>query len=158
MFDSLTVAALTDELSLKLLGGRIQKVLQLDADSIGFEIYAEHQRHYLVASASSRNPRLYLSSIRLSADPDSPMSKLQALAYASSKSALNAITVQFANELRDTPVKVNAVCPGYVATDLNNHSGPRTPEQGARVAVRMATLPADGPSGGYFNDDGRVPW
>ncbi len=69
MFDSLTVAALTDELSLRLLGGRIQKVLQLDADSIGLEIYAEHQRQYLVASATSRNPRLYLASTRLSADP-----------------------------------------------------------------------------------------
>ncbi len=69
MFDSLTVAALVDELSNQLLGGRIQRVLQLDADSIGFEIYAEHQRHYLVVSADSRNPRLYLSSTRLSADP-----------------------------------------------------------------------------------------
>jgi predicted ribosome quality control (RQC) complex YloA/Tae2 family protein len=71
VFDSLTVAALVDELSNRLLGGHIQKVLQLDAESIGFEIYAEHQRQYLVASANSRNPRLYLSSTRLSADPSS---------------------------------------------------------------------------------------
>ena len=71
MFDSLTVASLADELSHRLLGGHIQKVLQLDADSIGFEIYAEHQRQYLVASANSRNPRLYLTSTRLSADPSS---------------------------------------------------------------------------------------
>ncbi len=71
MFDSLTTASLTDELSLSLLGGHIQKVLQLNADSIGFEIYAEHQRQYLVASANSRNPRLYLTSTRLSADPSS---------------------------------------------------------------------------------------
>ncbi len=71
MFDSLTTASLTDELSHRLLGGHIQKVLQLDADSIGFEIYAEHQRQYLVASANSRNPRLYLASTRLSADPSS---------------------------------------------------------------------------------------
>ena len=71
MFDSLTTASLTDELSHRLLGGHIQKVLQLDADTIGFEIYAEHQRQYLVASANSRNPRLYLTSTRLSADPSS---------------------------------------------------------------------------------------
>lgn len=70
MLDSLTVASLVDELSLRLLGGRIQNVLQLDPDSVGFEIYAEHQRQYLVASANSRNPRLHLSAIRLSADPD----------------------------------------------------------------------------------------
>ena len=69
VFDSLTAAALVDELSLRLLGGHIQKVLQLDPESIGFEIYAEHKRHYLVASVASRNPRLYLSSARLSADP-----------------------------------------------------------------------------------------
>jgi NAD(P)-dependent dehydrogenase (short-subunit alcohol dehydrogenase family) len=99
-----------------------------------------------------------LGSLHLTSDPASPMSQFLALGYCSSKSALNAITVQFANELKTTPVKVNAVCPGYVATDLNNHSGPRTPEQGARIAIEMATIGADGPTGGYFDDEGRVPW
>jgi predicted ribosome quality control (RQC) complex YloA/Tae2 family protein len=69
VFDTLTTAALVDELSLRLLGGRIQKVLQLDAESIGLEIYIDHQRLFLVASANSRHPRLYVSSTRLSADP-----------------------------------------------------------------------------------------
>ncbi len=99
-----------------------------------------------------------LGSLQLTSDASSPLSQLQALGYCSSKSALNAVTVQFANELRQTPLKINAVCPGYVATDLNNHSGPRTPEQGARIAIEMATLPSDGPTGGYFDDEGRVPW
>jgi NAD(P)-dependent dehydrogenase (short-subunit alcohol dehydrogenase family) len=99
-----------------------------------------------------------LGSLTLTSDSGSELSRLHALGYCSSKSALNAVTVQFANELRETAVKVNAVCPGYVATDLNNHSGPRTPEQGARIAIQMATIPQDGPSGGYFNEDGRVPW
>lgn len=99
-----------------------------------------------------------LGSLSLTSDPTKPISQLLALGYCSSKSALNAVTVQFANELRSTPIKVNAVCPGYVATDLNNHSGPRTPEQGARIAIEMSTIGADGPSGGYFNDDGQVPW
>jgi NAD(P)-dependent dehydrogenase (short-subunit alcohol dehydrogenase family) len=99
-----------------------------------------------------------LGSLALTSDPGSPLSQLPCLGYSSSKAALNAVTVQFANELRGTPVKVNAVCPGYVATDLNNHSGPRTPEQGARVAIQMATIPQDGPTGGYFNEDGRIPW
>jgi len=53
----------------------------------------------------------------------------------------------YAKELRDTPVKVNAANPGYCATDLNGHSGFRTPEQGAQVSVHLATLAADGPSG-----------
>jgi predicted ribosome quality control (RQC) complex YloA/Tae2 family protein len=75
VFDTLTTAALADELSRRLAGGHIQKVLQLDAESIGFEVYAEHQRQFLIASASGRHPRLYLSSTRLSADPSrvSPM-------------------------------------------------------------------------------------
>jgi NAD(P)-dependent dehydrogenase (short-subunit alcohol dehydrogenase family) len=80
------------------------------------------------------------------------------LAYNSSKTALNMITVSFAKELSDTPIKVNAVCPGYVATDMNGHSGQRTVQQGATASVRYATLPDDGPSGGFFNEDGPVNW
>jgi NAD(P)-dependent dehydrogenase (short-subunit alcohol dehydrogenase family) len=80
------------------------------------------------------------------------------LAYNSSKTALNAMTVQFAKELRDTPIKVNAADPGYTATDLNHHTGTRRVEQGARIAVRLAMLPADGPTGGFFDDDGPLPW
>jgi NAD(P)-dependent dehydrogenase (short-subunit alcohol dehydrogenase family) len=80
------------------------------------------------------------------------------LAYNASKSALNAVTVSYANELRGTAIKVNAADPGYCATDLNHHSGPRTPEQGATAAVRLATLPADGPTGGFYDEDGPVPW
>jgi NAD(P)-dependent dehydrogenase (short-subunit alcohol dehydrogenase family) len=80
------------------------------------------------------------------------------LGYNSSKSALNSITVQFANELRGTPVKVNAACPGYCATDLNGHSGPRSPQQGAQTPVRLATLPDSGQTAGFFNDEGAVPW
>ena len=80
------------------------------------------------------------------------------MAYNSSKSALNSITVSLAKELRDTPIKVNAACPGYTATDLNANSGPRTVQQGAEIAVRLAILGPDGPTGGYFNDDGPIPW
>ena len=80
------------------------------------------------------------------------------LGYNTSKSALNAITVQFAKELRGTPIKINAACPGYCATDLNSHSGPRTARQGSITPIRLATLPEDGPTGGVFNDDGPVPW
>lgn len=99
-----------------------------------------------------------LGSLCLTSDPANPISKFLLLGYNSSKTALNAITVQFANELRDTPVKVNAVCPRYVATDMNGHSGPRTPEEGARIAIQMAMIPSDGPTGGYFNEAGRIPW
>ncbi|MEU0555936.1 SDR family oxidoreductase [Dactylosporangium maewongense] len=92
-------------------------------------------------------------------DPQGPLSGMPAsVAYAPSKAFLNAVTVQYAKELRDTAILVNAGCPGYCATDLNHHSGFRTPEQGAAIAVHLATLPADGPSGGFFDDEGPVRW
>jgi NAD(P)-dependent dehydrogenase (short-subunit alcohol dehydrogenase family) len=99
-----------------------------------------------------------LGSLALNTDPAWAYARVKFLAYNSSKSAVNAITVQFAHELRDTPIKVNAADPGYVATDMNRHQGVRSVEQGAATPVRLATLPADGPTGGYFNDDGPVPW
>lgn len=52
----------------------------------------------------------------------------------------------------------NTWCPGYVATDLNQHTGLRTVQQGAEIAVRLATLPDAAPTGGFFNDAGPVPW
>jgi NAD(P)-dependent dehydrogenase (short-subunit alcohol dehydrogenase family) len=79
-------------------------------------------------------------------------------AYAPSKSFLTAMTLQYALDLADTPVKVNAACPGYVATDLNGFRGHRTPQQGAIAAIRLATLPDDGPSGTFVDEDGVVPW
>ncbi|MFJ5924713.1 SDR family NAD(P)-dependent oxidoreductase [Kitasatospora sp. NPDC092948] len=79
-------------------------------------------------------------------------------AYVPSKTFLNSVTVQYAKELSDTGILVNAACPGHCGTDLNNHSGPRTPAQGAVVAVQLATLPADGPTGQFFNEDGPLPW
>lgn len=99
-----------------------------------------------------------LGSMTLVSQPDSPMSQFLALGYNTSKSALNAMTLQFANELKDTAIKVNAICPGYCATDINGNSGPRTAAQGAVAAIEYATLGADGPTGGYFNEEGRIPW
>lgn len=99
-----------------------------------------------------------LGSIGLASQPDSMVAQWQVLGYNTSKSALNSMTVQFANELKDTPIKVNAICPGYCATDINNHSGPRTAAQGAAAAIEYATIGEDGPTGGYFNDAGKIPW
>jgi NAD(P)-dependent dehydrogenase (short-subunit alcohol dehydrogenase family) len=101
-----------------------------------------------------------LGSLTHQSDPNDPFQAMALTynAYNESKSALNAATVQFANELRGTKIKVNAICPGYVATDLNNHSGPRTTEQGAKIAVKMALIGEDGPTAGYFDDNGVIPW
>ncbi|RYB91989.1 SDR family oxidoreductase [Nocardioides oleivorans] len=79
-------------------------------------------------------------------------------AYSPTKSYLNAITIQYAKELAGTPVLVNAGCPGYVSTDLNDHQGFRTPEQGAAVFLELATLPDGGPSGTFRDETGIQPW
>ncbi|HXK25280.1 MAG TPA: SDR family oxidoreductase [Myxococcota bacterium] len=99
-----------------------------------------------------------LGSLTQNSDTRWQYAAVKLLAYNSSKTAVNAVTIQFAWELRDTPIKVNAADPGYVATDLNRHQGIRSVEQGAATPVRLALLPADGPTGGYFNDDGALPW
>ncbi|MEQ4721306.1 SDR family oxidoreductase [Nonomuraea sp. B19D2] len=99
-----------------------------------------------------------LGSLAMALDPDSPFWQANIIAYNSSKTALNMITVCYAKELMDSPIKVNAANPGYCATDLNGHTGFRTAEQGAAIAVRLATLAADGPSGAYLEDAGVLPW
>ncbi|MFC5925013.1 SDR family oxidoreductase [Micromonospora vulcania] len=90
-------------------------------------------------------------------DPEENSGPLS-VAYAPSKSFLNAVTVQYAKELSGTNILINAACPGFTATDLNNFRGVRTAEQGAAIAIRLATLPDDGPTGGFFDDAGVVPW
>jgi NAD(P)-dependent dehydrogenase (short-subunit alcohol dehydrogenase family) len=81
-----------------------------------------------------------------------------AVAYPPSKTFLNAVTLQYARELSGTNILINAGCPGYVATDLNGFRGVRTPQQGAAIAIKLATLPDDGPTGQFFEDAGVVPW
>jgi NAD(P)-dependent dehydrogenase (short-subunit alcohol dehydrogenase family) len=79
--------------------------------------------------------------------------------YAASKSALNALTMTLDAALPDGPdVKVNAMCPGWVHTRMGGEAAPRTPEEGADTALWLATLPPDGPSGGFFRDRERIPW
>ncbi|WP_067499796.1 SDR family oxidoreductase [Actinoplanes sp. TFC3] len=81
-----------------------------------------------------------------------------AVAYAPSKTFLNAVTLQYVKELAGTNVLINCACPGFVATDLNGFRGVRTPVEGAATAIRLATLPDGGPTGGFFEDAGVIPW
>jgi NAD(P)-dependent dehydrogenase (short-subunit alcohol dehydrogenase family) len=99
-----------------------------------------------------------LGSMTVASDRASGFYEVNQLGYNSSKAALNSVTVAFAKELEPLGIKVNAACPGYVSTDMNGHTGTRTVEQGAATAVRLATLTADGPTAGFFNDDGSIPW
>jgi NAD(P)-dependent dehydrogenase (short-subunit alcohol dehydrogenase family) len=79
-------------------------------------------------------------------------------AYRMSKAALNALTRLTAAELGPGGVKINAMCPGWVRTDMGGPNATRTVEKGAETAVWLATLPADGPSGGFFRDRKPIPW
>lgn len=99
-----------------------------------------------------------LGSLGLVTDPTSIYSTANLLAYNSSKTALNAVSVAFAKELAPLGIKVNAVEPGSVATDLNGNNGALTPDEGAVSAIRLATIGPDGPTGGFFGHDGTQPW
>ena len=98
-----------------------------------------------------------LGSIAANTDPRSPIYDFKVPAYNVSKSAVNAWTVQLAHELRDTPIKVNAVHPGSVKTDMNAQ-GEIEVSDGARTSVRMALLAADGPTGGFVHFEETLPW
>ncbi|KAA9149243.1 SDR family NAD(P)-dependent oxidoreductase [Amycolatopsis acidicola] len=105
------------------------------------------------------NVSSHAASVTLASDPDGPMAALlPSAAYSPSKSALCALTVQYANELRKDGFRVNAVAPGFVDTDANNHTGFLTVAQGAAVLVRLATIGDDGPTGGFFSEEGPLPW
>ncbi len=97
-------------------------------------------------------------SIGRALDPATANHAVNLLGYGSSKTALNAITVAFARELEPSGIKINAAAPGYTATDLNGYKGHRTVQQAAEIVIHLATLDADGPNAGYFNDDGPLPW
>jgi len=97
-----------------------------------------------------------LGSLSYSADPDAAYSKLIVPAYFSSKAALNMLTLQYARALPG--IRINAVDPGYTATDLNAHRGTQTVSEGTDAIVRMATIAADGPTGTFVSRGGPVPW
>ena len=79
-------------------------------------------------------------------------------AYELSKAALNALTLSMARELRGTNVLINAMCPGWVRTDMGGWHAPRSVEEGADTVVWLATLPDGGPQGGFFRDRQPIPW
>ena len=99
-----------------------------------------------------------LASFAVNTDPTSPYYAHNTVAYNSSKSAVNMITVSHSKSLAEFGIKVNACCPGYVATDINKNTGFLTVDIGAIPIIKLATLPDDGPTGTYINKDGPLPW
>jgi NAD(P)-dependent dehydrogenase (short-subunit alcohol dehydrogenase family) len=90
------------------------------------------------------------------ANPDGPVHFYPGVAYPASKTAVNTVTVQYAKAFPG--IKINAVDPGYTATDLNGRTGTQTAAEGAEIIVRMAQTGPDGPTGGYFDASGPVAW
>jgi NAD(P)-dependent dehydrogenase (short-subunit alcohol dehydrogenase family) len=99
-----------------------------------------------------------LSSLTNHSDPNWKFAKFKPAAYGPSKTALNAYTVMLAVELKATNFKVNCVCPGFTATDFNNHTGDRKVEDAATVIVKYATLDKDGATGKFFSAEGKTAW
>ena len=99
-----------------------------------------------------------LGSLTLHATEGSPIYEAKALAYDASKSALNAYTIHLAHELKGTKIKVNSAHPGWVKTDMGTDAAPMEIVDGAKTEVELATLPPNGPTGGYFHMGDAISW
>ena len=97
-----------------------------------------------------------VGSLNLAADPGSPWREANFPVYASSKAALNMLTIKYAAAF--PRMRINSVDPGFTATDFNQHRGTQTVEEGAEVIVRYALIPVDGPTGGFFDRNGAELW
>lgn len=99
-----------------------------------------------------------LGSLTLQSTPGSPIYDFKNFAYDASKTALNALTIHLAYELRGTPIKVNSAHPGWVKTEMGGPEAPMEIIDGAKTSVQLATLGPDGPTGGFFHMGDTLPW
>lgn len=134
-----------------------------DTNLLGVVRTTEHFLPLLRKSAGARivNVSSTTGSLSDQTDPRSPYYSLVVPAYQASKAALNSLTIGLSKLLADTVIKVNAVCPGFVQTDLtpiNRDQAPLTPADAARVVVRYALIDDDGPTGGFFDREAAVAW
>ena len=118
-------------------------------------------RAFLPLLRRSAAPRVVMvssgmGSMGRTADPERVESSFTSLPYPSSKAALNMITTQYARELPE--FRINAADPGYTATEFNDHSGHQTVQEGTDAVVALAQVAPDGPTGGFFDRHGPVPW
>jgi NAD(P)-dependent dehydrogenase (short-subunit alcohol dehydrogenase family) len=139
-----------------------QKVLRETFDTNFFGLVAVTQAFLPLVRKSAAGRIVNLSSILGSmsehGDPASPIYAMQLAAYDASKAAVNMYTVELAQELKQTNIKVNAAHPGWVQTDMGGPNAPMQLVDGAKTSVALATLGADGPSGGYFHMGQPLRW
>jgi NAD(P)-dependent dehydrogenase (short-subunit alcohol dehydrogenase family) len=114
----------------------------------------------LKKSAAGRivNLSSILGSLELHSTKGSPIYDKKAFAYDASKTAINAFTVHLAHGLLDTKIKVNSAHPGWVKTEMGTDAAPMSIVDGAKTSVWLATLPEDGPTGGFFHMQNSLPW
>lgn len=123
---------------------------------------------FLELLKKSETPRISnitsgLGSLTLHSDPTWKYYNFKATSYVTSKAALNAYTIALAYELRELPFKVNAIDPGYTATDFNHHSGPGSVESAAAFIIKHTFTDENAPTGQFFSNDiedetGISPW
>jgi NAD(P)-dependent dehydrogenase (short-subunit alcohol dehydrogenase family) len=132
----------------------------LQTNFVGALAVAQAMLPLIRKSAAGRivNVSSELGSITGFGDPNWKFASVKFIGYCASKAAMNMMTAQLAAELRDTNIKVNSVNPGYTATDLNNHQGPQTIEEGSAETIRAALLGNDGPTGKFLETGGELPW
>jgi NAD(P)-dependent dehydrogenase (short-subunit alcohol dehydrogenase family) len=138
--------------------GAVRRVIE--TNFLGAVAVTQAMLPLLRKSAAGRivNVSSGLGSLNWNADPNWEFAAVKLIGYCASKAALNMLTIQLAYELRGTTIKVNASNPGYTATDLNGRRGYQTVGQGAAETVRLALLPDDGPTGGFFETSGPDLW
>lgn len=146
----------------KPVSGQTLETFRKTYETNFFGLIATTQAFFPLLTKSSGARIVNLSSILGSLtshlDPKSPIYDAKLPAYNTSKTAVNAYTVQLAYELKDTPHKVNAVHPGWVKTDMGGEGAQMEIVDGAKTSVRLALLDEDGPNGGYFHLNDTLPW
>jgi NAD(P)-dependent dehydrogenase (short-subunit alcohol dehydrogenase family) len=110
------------------------------------------------SSARIVNLSSTMGSLALQADPSYPYYSHKIFGYSASKTALNSFTIHLAQELRETRIKVNSVHPGWVRTDMGGADADLDVAEAAQIVVNFATLPDDGPTGGFYFGNQKVPW
>jgi NAD(P)-dependent dehydrogenase (short-subunit alcohol dehydrogenase family) len=132
----------------------------LDTNFVGALAVTQAMLPLLRRSPAARivNLSSSLGSLTINGDPTSPYYSARLIGYNASKAALNMLTVQLAEELRDTPIAVNSVSPGYVKTDLTGHGGFLTATEGAKLPVEYALLGDGAVSGRFVEASGETPW
>lgn len=132
----------------------------METNFIGAAAVAQKMLPLLRAASAPRivNVSSGLGSLTLNSDPEWAYAPFKLLGYNASKAAMNMLTIHLAWELRDTAAKVNSSDPGYTQTDLNGNQGTQTVQEGAAETLRLALLPASGPTGSFFETAGLRPW